>query len=360
MTASSLDPAQKTTRQRTVLLATDRNQSVLAEITDGKHTAIAYSSYGKQSAQQPIATALGFNGQLRESRIGWYLLGNGYRAYNPVLMRFHSPDSWSPFGRGGLNAYMYCVGDPVNRVDPTGHSIWSAFKLGIQENVSWGNSMESMRARTIARRANGIERQEKMYAIGHSPKNQDLLVRPTGSVTGALFGAGVNAGLPPNYARGSPPSPNSPHVHPNGVAPTHPSSSYGIVYPGVPTSGPLTGSGGHGATMLPQAGRPRASSFDEPRVLYNGPPPKSPRIEHLILLGGAPSTVNRKLVDRTNPSWHVPLLLEYRNAGALPESNGWQRDYYRGSYANVQIRMTRCEESNVLMFNSRHHRRKST
>lgn len=121
MTAPSLDPAQKTTRQRTVLLATDRNQSVLAEITDGKHTAIAYSSYGKQSAQQPIATALGFNGQLRESRIGWYLLGNGYRAYNPVLMRFHSPDSWSPFGSGGLNAYMYCVGDPVNQIDPTGH-----------------------------------------------------------------------------------------------------------------------------------------------------------------------------------------------------------------------------------------------
>jgi RHS repeat-associated protein len=58
---------------------------------------------------------------LREANIGWYLLGNGYRAYNPRLMRFHSPDSWSPFGRGGLNPYMYCVGDPVNRSDPTGH-----------------------------------------------------------------------------------------------------------------------------------------------------------------------------------------------------------------------------------------------
>ena len=39
-------------------------------------------------------------------------------------MRFHSPDSWSPFGGGGLNAYMYCVGDPVNRADPTGHVPW--------------------------------------------------------------------------------------------------------------------------------------------------------------------------------------------------------------------------------------------
>jgi hypothetical protein len=55
------------------------------------------------------------------------LLGNGYRAYNPRLMRFHSPDSWSPFGGGGLNAYMYCVGDPVNRSDPTGH--WGVLAL---------------------------------------------------------------------------------------------------------------------------------------------------------------------------------------------------------------------------------------
>lgn len=37
-------------------------------------------------------------------------------------MRFNSPDSWSPFGEGGLNYYAYCMGDPVNRTDPTGHT----------------------------------------------------------------------------------------------------------------------------------------------------------------------------------------------------------------------------------------------
>jgi RHS repeat-associated protein len=50
-----------------------------------------------------------------------YALGNGYRIYNPLLMRFHKPDSMSPFGAGGLNAYTYCKGDPVNFEDPTGH-----------------------------------------------------------------------------------------------------------------------------------------------------------------------------------------------------------------------------------------------
>ena len=31
-------------------------------------------------------------------------------------------DDLSPFGEGGLNAYGYCSGDPVNRCDPDGHT----------------------------------------------------------------------------------------------------------------------------------------------------------------------------------------------------------------------------------------------
>ena len=108
-------------KQRVILLATNSSQSIIGESVEGTINTIGYSAYGEQSAQQEVASALGFNGQLREAKLGWYLLGNGYRAYNTRLMRFHSPDSWSPFGPGGLNAYMYCVGDPVNRVDPTGH-----------------------------------------------------------------------------------------------------------------------------------------------------------------------------------------------------------------------------------------------
>jgi len=70
---------------------------------------------------------LRFNGQRKEYASGHYLLGNGYRAFNPVLMRFHSPDSLSPMGAGGLNCYAYCAGDPINNVDPTGHMLKSIF-----------------------------------------------------------------------------------------------------------------------------------------------------------------------------------------------------------------------------------------
>lgn len=106
--------------QQTLLLAPDLRQSVLAELGHGGHNRLAYTPYGSQSAQRPVATYLGFNGEFRDPAQGWYHLGNGYRVFNPILMRFHSPDRLSPFGEGGLNPYAYCVGDPINYRDPTG------------------------------------------------------------------------------------------------------------------------------------------------------------------------------------------------------------------------------------------------
>ncbi|WP_434626814.1 RHS repeat-associated core domain-containing protein [Chromobacterium sp. CV08] len=72
-------------------------------------------------------SALQFNGERSDPANWQYHLGNGYRAYSPALMRFRCPDSLSPFGAGGVDAYAYCAGDPVNRADPSGHLSWQAW-----------------------------------------------------------------------------------------------------------------------------------------------------------------------------------------------------------------------------------------
>ena len=101
----------------TLLLGTDLQRSVLHSLNGAHHYPRAYTPYGHHRGQQGL---LGFNGEAHDPLTGHYLLGNGHRAYNPVLMRFNSPDTLSPFGAGGLNPYCYCLGDPVNLVDPNG------------------------------------------------------------------------------------------------------------------------------------------------------------------------------------------------------------------------------------------------
>lgn len=100
------------------LLLTNAIGSVIAAAQQEVISTTSYSAYGVSDAE--FASLLGFNGERRESS-GWYLLGRGYRAYCPALMRFNRPDSDSPFGDGGLNPYAYCEGNPVTFRDRNGH-----------------------------------------------------------------------------------------------------------------------------------------------------------------------------------------------------------------------------------------------
>lgn len=111
--------------------ASDLHNSVLHASEDGRQVDIAYTPFGHRQAEQTVAALPGFNGEQPDLVTGHYLLGNGYRAYNPVLMRFNSPDSFSPFGDGGLNAYAYGLNNPIKYIDPTGH--FSSFLSGVLE-----------------------------------------------------------------------------------------------------------------------------------------------------------------------------------------------------------------------------------
>lgn len=109
---------------RNVLLTgTDGQGSVRLE-SDTENRLVSYTAHG---ADDDTAQArVGYAGELRDPATRLYHPGS-YRPYDPELMLFLTPDSASPLGDGGLNRYAYCGGDPVNRVDPDGHSFWSWF-----------------------------------------------------------------------------------------------------------------------------------------------------------------------------------------------------------------------------------------
>lgn len=107
-------------RPSAALLATDTPGSVLRRSLDQGGIMYAYTAFGHLTPGDTGLMMLGFNGQYRDPLTGNYQLGNGYRSYNPVLMRFLSADSLSPFSHGGINAYAYCKNDPANQTDPSG------------------------------------------------------------------------------------------------------------------------------------------------------------------------------------------------------------------------------------------------
>ncbi len=102
------------------LFVTDAANSVVGECSGDQLHDNTYTAYGDSPDNDTLVGLLGFNGEARERALGWSLLGRGYRAYNPGLMRFHSPDTAAP-EQAGINPYVYCGGNPVNWHDPSGH-----------------------------------------------------------------------------------------------------------------------------------------------------------------------------------------------------------------------------------------------
>ncbi|MEE1999277.1 RHS repeat-associated core domain-containing protein [Pseudomonas syringae] len=167
----------------TTLLATDQQRSVLRLVDKSGVEPVAYSAYGHHPAESGLTSLLGFNGERRDPVTGHYLLGNGYRAYNPVLMRFNSPDSLSPFDEGGLNAYGYCGGDPIGYVDPSGH-----IAAGLLNKILLsGEIRRSPLTRTLLSQLSDMV--DRLPAISSSPS-------PIASSSAAISSGSLGIGMP--------------------------------------------------------------------------------------------------------------------------------------------------------------------
>ncbi|TPG65712.1 RHS repeat-associated core domain-containing protein [Pseudomonas arsenicoxydans] len=120
---------------------------------------------------------IGFKGYYIDSATGCYILGDGFRFYDPVMRQFWSVDSISPFGGAGPNRYHYCGMDPINRSDHSGND-WG---WGGRLNRPWWKRWGWVLAETLMGAALGAL---AGFAAGG----------PAGAVAGAIAG-GVLSGL---------------------------------------------------------------------------------------------------------------------------------------------------------------------
>lgn len=130
--------AEREAKQPAILLAADRANSALQLSNGTSGHSNAYSPYG-HLLHVTVHNLLAYNGEYRDLH-GFYFLGNGNRAYSPTLMRFISPDRTGIFRQDNHNAYGYCAGDPINRIDPSGNT-WMWVKrilraLGVMKKPS--------------------------------------------------------------------------------------------------------------------------------------------------------------------------------------------------------------------------------
>ena len=198
----------------TTLLATDQQRSVLQLLDNPGTRSLIYSPYGHHPGESGISSLLGFNGEHRDSVTGYYLLGNGYRAFNPVLMRLNSPDSLSPFDEGGINAYAYCEGDPVNSLDPSGHIPFRTFTFPNRSFYGSAYSVRRLPSRLLSKgrdvtqltgKVNRVSPRQSVDGRRQNSAAEVSVIQHTSSITATSPGVKLVAGSSSAALSGAPP-----------------------------------------------------------------------------------------------------------------------------------------------------------
>jgi len=106
-----------------------------------------YDSWGNilsQTGECASENPFRYRGYYYDSETGFYYLGSRY--YDAKLGRFINADGYASTGQGviGLNMYVYCGNNPINRVDSTGqfwNEAWEFIKTAVSEI---GNTIQQL------------------------------------------------------------------------------------------------------------------------------------------------------------------------------------------------------------------------
>jgi len=88
--------------------------------TDDVVKSYTYEAYGKTSGTGTFVNSFAYTGAVNDEETGLVYMNARY--YDPDTGRFISQDTYRGDGETFWNLYLYCNGDPVNCVDPTGHT----------------------------------------------------------------------------------------------------------------------------------------------------------------------------------------------------------------------------------------------
>jgi RHS repeat-associated protein len=112
---------------------TDQLGSIIRQTDDNGNVvaSAAYDAYGALTLSGSISLPAMFTGKEWDDSTGLYYFGARY--YDPVSGRFLTADDRTGGAladRDVMNPYAYCLNDPINYVDPSGHSITKDFRSG--------------------------------------------------------------------------------------------------------------------------------------------------------------------------------------------------------------------------------------
>ncbi|HFC92814.1 MAG TPA: hypothetical protein ENJ51_08390, partial [Leucothrix mucor] len=169
-------------RRGEVLAMTDTKGEV---VWKADYSAFGIAHISIEKIEQPFRLA----GHYYDNETGLYYVLVRY--YSPHLGRFLSRDPLFTEG-GSQNFYLYCDGDPLNRIDPTGEFIFTAILIGAVIGAVIGAGIEAYR------QSKAIERGEQQGYDGWG-------IAKAGAIGGAIgaVGGGVGAAVEGAFAVGT-------------------------------------------------------------------------------------------------------------------------------------------------------------